>query len=261
MGFFDSKWIVEFEYSTGFISSYKKGTMVVEASSEYSAKDKAKAVLKANFKFVKVLSARKSEGRNDERNVSFVPPVTTTTSTYTPSTRITEPVHSSSESYSSHRESRPLSKEELEEIERRAAERRAEAARIEKENKISAKEKQIKKIKSSPVRNMIIGYFASLVAFLFGWIPHWVCKVMEKGSRSALEMWIELGHSATDDYGQELTAEISQHQAAANGTLWIPFAMLGIGIVISIVIFFVTKNKVPAKLNKAEKELSELKSL
>ena len=57
MGFFDSNWIVEFEYSDSFLGSYKKATMVVEASSEYSAKDKAKSVLKANHKFVKVLSA------------------------------------------------------------------------------------------------------------------------------------------------------------------------------------------------------------
>ena len=50
MGFFDSKWIVEFEYSEGFLSSTKKATMVIEASSEYSAKDKAKSVLRLTIK-------------------------------------------------------------------------------------------------------------------------------------------------------------------------------------------------------------------
>ena len=253
MGFFDSKWIVEFEYSDSIIGSYKKATMVVEASSEYSAKDKAKSVLKANHKFVRVLSAHRSGGKQEEKGTTYKPSYTTTTVRETP-------VHSEPVPSTVHHESRPLTKEELAEIERRAAERRAEAARIEKENKIAAKEKQIKKIKSSPVRNMIIGYFASLVAFFFGWIPHWVCKAMENGSRSALEMWIDLGHSATDDYGQELTAEISQRQAAANGTLWIPFVILGIGIVVSILLFFLTKKNVPQKLEKSQRELDSLKA-
>ena len=253
MGFFDSKWIVEFEYSDSFIGSYKKATMVVEASSEYSAKDKAKAVLKANHKFVKVLSAHKSGGKSEERGTTYTPPRTATIVRETP-------VRSEPVSSTVHHESRPLTKEELAEIERRAIERRAEAARIEKENKIAAKEKQIKKIKSSPVRNMIIGYFASLGAFFFGWIPHWICKAMENASRGALEMWIELGHSATDDYGQELTAEISQRQVAANGTLWIPFVILGIGIIISVLIFFLSKKSVPQKIEKAQRELDSLRA-
>ena len=249
MGFFDSKWIVEFEYSDSFIGSYKKSSMVVEAASEYSAKDKAKSVLKANHKYVRVLSAHKSGGKAEERNTSYKP-------TYTSTVRET-PSYSAPISSSEHHESRAISKEEMAEMERKIAERRAEVARIEKKNKITAKEREIK---NSPVRNMIIGYFASLGAFLLGWIPHWVLKAMENSARISLQMWIDLGHSASDSFGQELTAEISQRQAAANGTLWIPFAMLGIGIVISIVLFFMSKKKVPAKLNEAQKELDLLKS-
>ena len=55
MGFFDSKWVVTFEYSNGILSSNKKGSIVVDASSEYSAKDKAKSVLKNSYKYVKIL--------------------------------------------------------------------------------------------------------------------------------------------------------------------------------------------------------------
>ena len=252
MGFFDSKWIVEFEYSDSFIGSYKKATMVVEASSEYSAKDKAKSVLKANHKYVKVLSAHKSGGKQEERGTTYKPSYTTTTVRETP-------VRSEPVTHTIHHESKPLTKEELAEIERRAAERRAEQERIEKQNKIAAKEKQIKKIKSSPVKNMIIGYFIALGAFFFGWIPHWICKAMENASRSSLQMWIELGHSETDSYGQELVAEINQRQAMANSVLWIPFVLLGIGIVVSILIFFLTKKKVPEKLEKANNELETLK--
>lgn len=76
MGLFDSKWIVEFEYSEGFFSSTKKATMVIEASSEYSAKNKAKAVLRGSYSYVKILSARKSARRIDEKNVTYKPKIT-----------------------------------------------------------------------------------------------------------------------------------------------------------------------------------------
>lgn len=57
MGFFDSKWVVTFEYSNGIFSANKTGSIVVEASNEYSAKDKAKGVLKGSYKCVTILSA------------------------------------------------------------------------------------------------------------------------------------------------------------------------------------------------------------
>lgn len=59
MGFFDSKWLVEYEYSDGFFSSYKKATIVVDASSEYSAKDTAKRVLNNQHKYVRIIRATK----------------------------------------------------------------------------------------------------------------------------------------------------------------------------------------------------------
>ena len=59
MGFFDSKWIVEYEYSNSFFCFYKKETIVVDASSEYDAKDTAKKVLSNQFKYVKIIRATK----------------------------------------------------------------------------------------------------------------------------------------------------------------------------------------------------------
>lgn len=251
MGFFDSKWIVEFEYSDGFLSSYKKATMVVEASSEYSAKDKAKSVLKAAHKYVRVLSAHKSVGKSEERGTTYKPSYTTTV-------RET-PVFSKPVSQTIHHESRPLTTEEREEMNRAAEERRIERERQEKQRKISLKEREIKKINSSPIKSLIIALAISLGGFFFGWIPHWVCKSMERSSRWALEQWIELGHSETDNFGQELVAEINQRQAAANGVLWIPFVILGIGIVITIFVYLASKKKVPLKLEKAKNELEVLK--
>lgn len=62
MGFFDSEWLVEFEYCDSFLASYKKATIVVEASSEYSAKDKAKSVLKPRHKYLNILKVVKNNG-------------------------------------------------------------------------------------------------------------------------------------------------------------------------------------------------------
>lgn len=253
MGFFDSKWIVEFEYSDSFIGSYKKATMVVEASSEYSAKDKAKSVLKANHKYVKVLSAHKSGGKSEERGTTYKPSYTTTV-------RETPVVHSEPVTHTVHHESRPLTAEERERMNREAEERRIERERQEKQRKISAKEKEIKKIEFSPIKSLIIALAISFGAFFFGWIPHWVCKSMEKSSRWALEQWIELGHSETDSFGQELVAEINQRQAAANGVLWIPFVILGVGVVITVLVYLNSRKKVPTKLEKAKNELQALKS-
>ena len=63
MGFFDSKWVVEFEYREGSIlfGSTKKSTIVVDASSEYDAKSTAKKVLNNQYKDVKVIKATKQK--------------------------------------------------------------------------------------------------------------------------------------------------------------------------------------------------------
>ena len=44
MGFFDLKWIVEIEYSDGFLSSNKKDTVIVDAKNDYEAKQKLKKI-------------------------------------------------------------------------------------------------------------------------------------------------------------------------------------------------------------------------
>ena len=59
MGFFDSKYIVEYEYSNGFFSGWTKAKIEIDASGEYDAKDKAKKMLKQLYKNVQIKSARK----------------------------------------------------------------------------------------------------------------------------------------------------------------------------------------------------------
>jgi len=66
MGFFDSRWIVEFEYYEGIFTGYKKGSIVVEASSEYDAKSVAKKSLSSTYRELKIKNARRSNGKADE---------------------------------------------------------------------------------------------------------------------------------------------------------------------------------------------------
>lgn len=243
MGFFDSKWVVIFEYSNGIFSSNKTGSIVVEASSEYSAKDKAKSVLKGSYKYVKVLSAVKADSKG--RPIVSPAPVTITEerSSYVPSPTPT----------------RELTPEEREERRLRRIAEEAKLKRQRKERAIALKEKQIKKAQTSPIRNCILSGIISLVAFFFGWIPHWVGLAKAIVSRNALDMWIELGHSKTDSYGQELVADIERYSNEASSVLWIPFVILGIGIVISVIVYILSKKKVPQKVAKLEEELRKIK--
>ena len=248
MGFFDSKWVVTFEYSNGILSSNKTGSIVVDASSEYSAKDKAKSVLKNSYKYVKILSAEKADSKG--RPIKTTPPPVTITeerSSYTPS------------SNSSYTPTRELTPEEREERRLRRMAEEAELERNRKERAIAAKEKQISKAKKAPIRNAILSGVLSLVAFFFGWIPHWVGLAKTNASKNALDMWIELGHSKTDSYGQELVADIERYSNEASSVLWIPFVILAIGIAISVLVFVLSKKKAPSKVAKLEEELRKIK--
>jgi len=73
MGLFDSKWVVTYNYSEGIFSSTKRGKIVVEAFTEYDAKDTAKKLLAANYSYVKIIEAHKSSGRAEERKTNSIP--------------------------------------------------------------------------------------------------------------------------------------------------------------------------------------------
>lgn len=249
MGFFDSKWIVEFEYSEGFLSSTKKATMVVEASSEYSAKDKAKSVLRANHKYVRILSAHKSGGKDEEKKTTYKPSYTTYSSPKV------ETVSKPASLYSSVSEERTYN----ESPEERAI-RMAEIERDIKQRKIEEKQKEIAQIKSRPIRFLIVGIFLTLLGFGIGWIPRAVAKAKEAWQQEVLDAWLEWGHSATDATGKELTQNIRRFHSAANTLILVPILVLVVGIFFSVFIYIRTKKNVPTKLAKAQKELEDLNS-
>ena len=236
MSLFDSKWIVEFEFSQGLFSSNKIGTVVVEASSETDAKSKAKAVLKNSYSYIKVLSAHKSSGRLEENKVTFIPTVTVAEK---------QIMHSESKP---HRELSPAERELLLEQMRQ---KEAVQKQKEKLNEVERKAKAVKKAATYHIRMTIISGVVSLIAFLFGWIPHWISLIKVAASKS----WIELGHSESDATGQEFAEDIAKYTKEANSVLWIPFVVLGIGIIVTILIFIVSRRKTQSKIDKASKEL------
>lgn len=250
MGIFDSKWIVEFEYSEGFLSSYKKASMVVEASSEYSAKDKAKDLLKSSFKFVKIISAHKSSGKSEERNASFTPKITITETTE-------EIITFPSDYQPPVRERTPEEREALREEMRIREENQK---RAEKEQRIAKKEKQLRVAKRLHIRAAILGGILSLLTFLFGWLPCWISLFKAKASQTQLEMWIELGHSETDETGQELAADIVKYTQKANSLIWIPFVVLAISILVIVIVVIIVKKQEPQRVEKITKELESIKS-
>ena len=234
MGLFTRKWIVEFEASTCFLSSDKKQTMVVEASNEYEAKRVAKATLEPNYKFVKILSARVDDGKSDKKNSTYKPPI------------------GPNNTYERNVEDRERSKEVSRVI------READKL-LNKQSQIEAKQKEIEKIRKSPIKTIIIGGIITAASFLLAWIPYWCFKAIEAWERGMLNDWIEMGHSESDETGQEIVANIEKFSSLAKATIWIPIAVLLIAIGITILLFAHTKKKVPSKVEAIEKEIEALK--
>ena len=74
MGLFDKEYIVEYEYSDGFLFSYKKGVTSITESNEYSAKRKAKEMLEGTYKYVHIVSVyskidKERQAREQERQL------------------------------------------------------------------------------------------------------------------------------------------------------------------------------------------------
>ena len=125
--------------------------------------------------------------------------------------------------------------------------------------KIVQKEKQIKRIPLNPIKTAIVGVLCAFSAFAIGWIPHGTYKRFENASRTALNDWVELGHSENDSHGRELLADIQKYSEKADSVIWIPFVVLAISLVLLVVAIFVSKKKIPAQQEKAKSQLADLK--
>ena len=133
-----------------------------------------------------------------------------------------------------------------------------EESLVKKIEVMKKKQAELKSIRRAPVITLILSSIISVVAFVFGWIPHWIFKAIENRSITGLQAWISLGHSETDAYGQQLVAQINTYHAKANGIIWLPFVILGLGIAATIVSFVIVKKKQPGKLVRAVNEFKAL---
>ena len=246
MGFFNSKWIVEFEFSKGLLSSNKKGTMVVEATSEYSAKDIAKKVLRGIYSYVKILSAHKSSGRAEEKQVTFKTPQVTIEENPT----IPNVNYSSQKSYVSSSYTRQKTKEEIREEER-------EIERRIKESKIQSKKNEIKRFERKPVLTGIFLSIGSLFMFLLGWIPHWFWNTKAKEDKELLEWYYGVGHKPSEELSIEITESIEHAEKMSSAAICIPFILLALGIGLTVLLVVLSKKKNKVKIEKAQEELKE----
>ena len=251
MGFFDSKWIVEFEYSEGFLSSFKRVTMVVNASSEYSAMRTAKSVLSNQFKYTKVLSARKSTGKADEKSVSFSPIVSIEPKKAVQTTYVEPQIKEEEE-------------EETEEVkkQRRELVKRKEELykQIQEKEAIQKQGKKVKRIYKSVQTAIVLSILFSLLAFLFGWIPYWFWDRKRSQSEWAIQQMYEFGHDDNNKYVQEFYADRAHEIEMRDSVLWIPFVVLAVGIIVSFVLIVVVRKRKEQLLSKEVEKLNSMMS-
>lgn len=251
MGWFDTKWIVDFEYSDGFFSSFKKASMVVEASSEYSAKDKAKSILKANHKYARIISAHKSGGREDEKRDFYKPSYTSYSSPSNQSSPNEEATTSSIKS-------KPMTAKERSEANRRALEREKEEAEYRKQRKINLKKSEIAKENRRPTIVLIIGLLISGIAFLLGWAPYWVFNSKLQAVKDSITFLYNTGHDVNEPLMVELYEQGLQYKASRDSIIWLPFVILSFAIVATIVLTIIASKKKPARIVKLRRELEDL---
>ena len=238
MGFFDCKWIVTFEYSNSFFSN-ETGSIAVEASSEYSAKDIAKRVLKASYKYVEILNVAKA----DNHAKSFAHPASTPIIQQRPSYTLAQ---------SSAKE---LTREEQEELRLRQIRIKEAQKRERKEESIELLEKLIKEAPGFPLRCCIVSGVLSFIAFLFSWLPFFDKRSNANSSKFLANWYIEKGYSSESPTVKEYLDKVEKYTNEANLLLLVPFAVLVLGIAVTILVFVLLKKRNPQRIEKLREEL------
>lgn len=223
MSIFDLKWIVEIEYSDGFLSSNKKDTVIVDAKNDYEAKQKVKKDPQFSHKYLWIRSVKLY---NQDTKVDVEEEPTT---------------------------ARKLTQKEKEENEAQRRLYEKEFIEKQKQKELAIKEAKIRMINRSPITAGIVGGIIALIAFLLGWIPYWYWDYQRSICKSNLETMFNLGHTMSEPYMQQLYSEGLHAKEMRDSIIWIPFVILAVGIVLSIVVA-ILKNK------SREKQLKELKT-
>lgn len=229
MGFFDTKWIVEIEYSDGFFKATKKDTVIVEAKNDYAAKEKVKNDPLYKHEYFRICSVKR----------------------YDPQPNVSEQETIKIEKPLSPQEREKLDKEILLSEQRFEEEKRQKA--------ISAQKDKINLINKSPTIVGVISGILTSIAFLVGWIPYWYWDFRRESFRRIVEDLYAKDKTLEDPFAQEMFLEGVHAKEMRNSVIWIPFVILSIGIVITIVVVILTNKSKPKRLVKAQEILNELK--
>lgn len=228
MGFFDVKWIVEIEYSDGFLQSNKTDFVVVDAPNDYKAKQIVKNDPKYHHKYLRIKSVKRYDSKTN--------------------VEVQETIY----------ESEPLTEQERVEIHARWEELEHQGQTKRKQRAISVQQSKVNKINRSPVIAGVVAGIITLFLFLLGWIPYWVWDYRRAACKSSLEQMFEWGHTMNEPVMQELYADGLHAKEMRNSVIWIPFVILAIGIVATIVVVVLVNKSKPKRLFEARKELASL---
>ena len=135
---------------------------------------------------------------------------------------------------------------------------RLEIERKLKEIRLNNKRKELDKNSRLPILSLVIGVLISSLVFVLGWIPYWYFNSHLNFIISEIEDCEAKGMDPSSSYVQYLYQQGLATKAARNNVIWIPFVLLAIGIVITLIIFFIKKKNRSVRVIKLRKEINEL---
>jgi len=120
--------------------------------------------------------------------------------------------------------------------------------------------KKAKKEKRKPFVGLISFLIITLVCFGLGWIPYLSNLNNAEKNESLANLWVQLGHSTDSEEYLEWMVLAEQFRSKANEVLYIPYLILGILLIVTIIttiLLFIWRKK---KLEVFENNFNKSKS-
>ncbi len=133
-----------------------------------------------------------------------------------------------------------------------------EEAEYKKQRKINLKKSEIAKENRRPTIVLIIGLLISGIAFLLGWAPYWVFNSKLQAVKDSITFLYNMGHDVNEPLMVELYEQGLQYKASRDSIVWLPFVILSIALVATIIIMVIASKKKPARMLALRRELDEL---
>jgi len=135
---------------------------------------------------------------------------------------------------------------------------RLAAELLRKERILTDKKRELEACKKPPIKALIIGSIISIAAFILGWSPYWYFNSALKDIIREIEYCESQGIDPSSARVQYLYQQGLAVKSARNGVVWIPFVILVIGIVITIIVFMTKKKNRGVRATQLKKEIEEL---